>query len=73
MKILFLDIVHPFFKKKLEVQGFDIVEDYHSDLNSILDKIESFEGLVLRSRLSIDETFLQAAKIFFVLIIFLTI
>jgi D-3-phosphoglycerate dehydrogenase len=62
MKILFLDIVHPFLKKELESRGFEIVEDYHSDLNIILDKIESFQGIVLRSRFTIDRTFLQAAK-----------
>ncbi len=62
MKILHLDSNHPLLIEQLEENGFQNVEDYSSDKLSIENKITEFDGVVIRSRISIDKTFLDKAK-----------
>ena len=62
MKILILDSTHIFLEEKLREAGHEITRDYTSDKTAILEKINQFEGLILRSRFSIDANFLNQAS-----------
>ena len=62
MKILHLDTNHPLLIKELDALGFENHEDYESDKEKILEKIHSYDGIVIRSRFKIDRPFLQAAE-----------
>lgn len=61
-KVLHLDSNHPLLKQGLEKLGFENEEDYISNFNQILEKINNYEGLVVRSRLPINQIFLEKAK-----------
>ncbi len=66
-KILLLDLNHNDIKKELLNLNFEIHEDYISSKPEIEKKIEEYEGLIIRSRFSIDKTFLdQATKLEFI-------
>jgi len=62
MKILLVDTNHPLLQNELENLGFRCDEDYTSDKETIEDKIQNYDGLIIRSRFSIDKTFLDKAK-----------
>ena len=59
--ILHLDSNHPLLLNQLNELGFINEEDYISSKEEILSKINQYEGIVIRSRFSIDKTFLDAA------------
>lgn len=61
MKILHLDSNHPLLITQLQQAGFENDEDYKSDKSLILSKIENYEGIVIRSRFSIDREFIDKA------------
>ena len=61
MKILHLDTNHPILITQLEALGFQNDEDYTSSKEIIETKISAYDGIILRSRFSIDKTFLDAA------------
>ncbi len=60
MKILHLDTTHPFLGKKLEKIGFTNHYDFDT-LKSDL-KLSSYFGIILRSRISIDKSFIDRCK-----------
>ena len=60
-KVLFLDSVHPYVKQQLEV-FFDCQQDFFCTLEDLREKIVDFEGIVLRSRLTLDQKILEKAK-----------
>ena len=60
MKILHIDKNHPFLIEGLNNLGFTNDEDFVSSKEIIQDKISSYDGIVIRSRFSIDKTFLDA-------------
>ncbi|MET2983857.1 2-hydroxyacid dehydrogenase [Aureibaculum conchae] len=62
MKILFLDSNHPILKKSLENLGFTCDEDFTSPKKSIEEKIKDYQGLIIRSRFTIDKTFIDSTK-----------
>lgn len=62
MKILHLDINHPLLINQLNDLGFDNHEDYTSSKSSVENKIHEFDGIIIRSRFTIDKQFLNAAK-----------
>ncbi|MBA6151721.1 2-hydroxyacid dehydrogenase [Gelidibacter maritimus] len=62
MKILHLDTNHPLLINQLSVLGFDNDEDYTSSKEAIETKIHHYDGIIIRSRFSIDRQFLDAAK-----------
>ncbi|OBX26365.1 D-3-phosphoglycerate dehydrogenase [Gelidibacter algens] len=62
MKILHLDTNHPLLINQLKALGFENDEDYTSSKAAIEAKIQDYDGLIIRSRFSIDHTFLDAAK-----------
>lgn len=62
MNILHLDSNHPILIDKLASAGFDNVEDYRSDKASVERMIGTFDGIVIRSRFTIDRAFIDAAQ-----------
>lgn len=61
MKILHLDTNHPLMIKQLAEKGFENHEDYTSSKMEIEKKIHLYDGIILRSRFSIDKSFLEKA------------
>ncbi len=62
MKILHLDNNHPLLINQLNDLGYTNHEDYTSSKPEIETKIASYDGMIIRSRFSIDKQFLGAAK-----------
>lgn len=62
MNILHLDTNHPLLIAQLNALGFKNDEDYTSPKTDIAQKIKDYDGIVIRSRFSIDKDFLDAAK-----------
>ncbi|WP_417428671.1 NAD(P)-dependent oxidoreductase [Halpernia sp.] len=62
MKILLLDKNHPLIEEQLSAKGFTFEEDFTSTYDEILNKISDFEGIIIRSRIPLDENFLRKAK-----------
>ncbi|WP_292900778.1 2-hydroxyacid dehydrogenase [Nonlabens sp.] len=61
MKVLHLDSNHVILAQKLEQAGFENDYDYTSSKEDIMKVIGNYDGLIVRSRLPIDNAFLQAA------------
>ncbi|MEL0455621.1 2-hydroxyacid dehydrogenase [Flavobacteriaceae bacterium SZ-1-7] len=61
MKILHLDTNHQLLIDKLNQLGFQNDEDYSSSKADIEKKIKNYDGVILRSRFTIDKQFLDAA------------
>lgn len=62
MNILHLDKNHPLLWEQLEAYGFQNEADYTSPKTEILKKIAFYDGIIIRSRFSLDKPFLKAAK-----------
>ena len=62
MNILHLDKNHPLLIEELKKAGFNNVDDYTSSKTEIEKSIHKYDGIVIRSRFKIDNTFLDAAK-----------
>lgn len=61
MKILHLDSNHPLLIEQLNRSGFVNHEDYTSPKDAIERIIDHYDGIVIRSRFNIDESFIKAA------------
>ena len=61
MNILHIDTNHPLLINELNDLGFTNDEDYTSSKQEIEAKITDYDGIVIRSRFSIDKQFLDAA------------
>ena len=61
MKILHLDTNHPLLINQLSDLGFTNHEDYVSSKSEIEQNIKDYQGIVIRSRFTIDKSFLDAA------------
>lgn len=61
-KVLFLDTVHPVLEEKLTADGYLCEHDYTCSIDQLHDKINQYNGLVIRSRLLIDEPLLTKAS-----------
>ena len=67
MKVLFLDTNDACLISGLRDLGFECHEDYHSAKSIVEEKIHLYEGVIIRSRFSIDKDFLKkAAKLKFI-------
>ncbi|MGE5945040.1 MAG: 2-hydroxyacid dehydrogenase [Flavobacteriales bacterium] len=62
MKILHLDTNHKLLINQLNDLGFTNHEDYTSSKEQIEAKVSEYDGIILRSRFTIDKQFLDAAK-----------
>jgi len=61
MKVLFLDTNHPCLLEGLKKLDFQCDEDYNSPKSEVENKIHRYDGLIIRSRFSIDQSFLEKA------------
>lgn len=61
MKVLHLDTNHPLIIEQFEALGFQNDEDYTSSKEEVLQKIDQYDGVIIRSRFSLDEKFLEKA------------
>ena len=57
--ILFIDSVHPMVEEALLKAGFNTEHDYKSSKEEIASKLSNYEGLIIRSRFKIDQSFLE--------------
>ncbi len=62
MKILHLDHNHELLIHQLNASGFINHEDYTVSKSEIERKIANYDGIIIRSRFTIDKQFLDAAK-----------
>ena len=61
-KILFIDSVHPILEERLTQMEFACEHDYSSSKEMIETKIANYIGIVIRSRFTIDKSFLDKAS-----------
>jgi len=62
MKVLHIDVNHPLIIEQFNALGFENHEDYTSSKEEIENKIYEYDGLIIRSRFSIDQSFLEKAE-----------
>ncbi len=62
MKFIFLDSVHPVLAERLEGDGIQCDYDTESDEKVLSDKLFSYSGLVVRSRIKISKAFIKSGK-----------
>lgn len=62
MKILLLDKNHPLITEQLTAKAFSLVEDFTSSYDEVLAKIEGYDGIIIRSRIPVDQKFIEHAK-----------
>ncbi len=62
MRVLHLDSNHPILIQGLETLGCTNEEDYTSSKEQVLQKIDAYQGIVIRSRFPIDAPFIDAAQ-----------
>jgi D-3-phosphoglycerate dehydrogenase len=61
MRVLFVDSVHEHLEQRLTAAGWTCVHDYASPYNRICEVLPSYDGMVIRSRIPVDRSLLEAA------------
>ncbi|MDF2833741.1 2-hydroxyacid dehydrogenase [Chryseobacterium indoltheticum] len=61
MKILLLDKNHPLITEQLLAKNFILEEDFTSSYDEVCDKIQNYDGIIIRSRIPLDQNFLEKA------------
>ncbi|CAN5389452.1 2-hydroxyacid dehydrogenase [soil metagenome] len=61
MRILFIDTAHPILQSSLEDAGHECVSGIKLSRAEILEVIDQYEGVIIRSRVQIDKNFLDKA------------
>ena len=61
MKVLHLDTNHPLLLDEFEKLGYENHEDYTAPKSAIEEKIQHYDGIIIRSRFTIDAPFLDRA------------
>jgi len=62
MRVLFIDRVHPSLKNNLKENYLVCDESYHLSKEEIEKMIHNYEGIIIRSRFTIDSDFIKKAK-----------
>lgn len=62
MKVLHVDTNHPLIIEQFNALGFENIEEYTATKEEIEARIADFDGLIIRSRFTIDAQFLDKAK-----------
>ncbi len=62
MRILQLDKNHPLITEQLSAKGFLLDEDTTSTYQEVLNKIDDYHGIIIRSRIPLDQTFIERAR-----------
>lgn len=61
MKILLLDKNHPLITEQLLAKNFILEEDFTSSYDEVCGKIQNYDGVIIRSRIPLDQNFLEKA------------
>ncbi|MDY0930055.1 2-hydroxyacid dehydrogenase [Chryseobacterium sp. CFBP8996] len=61
MRILLLDKNHPFITEQLLAKNFILEEDFTSSYDEVCRKIQNYDGVIIRSRIPLDQNFLEKA------------
>jgi D-3-phosphoglycerate dehydrogenase len=61
MKILFLDTVHPILSERLSEAGYSCIDATQENKQKCLELLHDVQGVVLRSRFTLDASFLDHA------------
>ena len=61
MKVLFIDTVHPILEQKLTESGYECTDGTTWNHDKIVEEITQFQGVVIRSKFTIDKSFLEKA------------
>ena len=61
MKILLLDKNHPLITEQLLAKNFILEEDFTSSYDEVCGKIQNYDGIIIRSRIPLDQSFLEKA------------
>lgn len=61
MKVIFLDSVHPILKERLTAKGYACIDAYTLSEADCKRAIEQADGIVIRSRFTLNEAFLRDA------------
>ena len=61
MKVVFLDSVHPILAERLAAHGYSCVEAWELSKEACLQEVADAHGIVIRSRFTMNEEFLQFA------------
>lgn len=62
MKILLLDKNHPLISEQLLAKSFILEEDFTSSYDEVCGKIQNYDGVIIRSRIPLDQNFLEKAS-----------
>lgn len=62
MKILLIDTTHPLLESTLEKAGHQLTDGTNWTHQEVLSNLKNYEGVVIRSRIPVDEAFFQAAE-----------
>ncbi|OCA68569.1 hydroxyacid dehydrogenase [Chryseobacterium artocarpi] len=62
MKILLLDKNHPLITEQLLAKNFILEEDFTSTYDEVCNKINNYDGIIIRSRIPLDKNFLEKGK-----------
>ncbi|MGE6395455.1 2-hydroxyacid dehydrogenase [Chryseobacterium scophthalmum] len=62
MKILLLDKNHPLITEQLLAKNFILEEDFTSSYDDVCSKIQNYDGVIIRSRIPLDQNFLEKAS-----------
>ena len=62
MKVLHLDTNHPLLIDQLQEMGIENDVDIITDKKGVEEKIDTYQGIVIRSRFPIDKQFIDRAK-----------
>lgn len=62
MKILHLDTNHPLLIEEFKALGFENIEEYTASKSEVEKNIHLYDGLIIRSRFTIDKSFLDKAQ-----------
>lgn len=62
MKVLFIDTVHPILQEELEKHNYTCIDGTTWSREKILVQIHEIEGVVIRSKFTINKEFLDTAK-----------
>jgi D-3-phosphoglycerate dehydrogenase len=62
MRILLLDKNHPLITEQLLAKNFILEEDFTSSYDEVCRKIQNYNGVIIRSRIPLDQNFLEKAS-----------
>lgn len=62
MRVLIIDPPHPYLKAQLQDMQLDFDEDFESPKEALMKKLDQYDGLVVRSRITLDKAFLEKGE-----------